>query len=149
MSVYASITFAIKVNSCCKNGAKHLFQLISWSRYLSTDLKEIVNPALQKKSFFCPPIAMIIATNILIAMITDDREHVRELGLRRILKAHHTTTTRSERQFRLLNKIFHPQTTRKLIAWSAENITTSPPTSNLSEKESMKYSNTTTYLPLN
>ena len=34
-------------------------------------------------------------------MITDDREHVRVLGLRRILKARHTYfTTRSARQFR-------------------------------------------------
>ena len=84
MSVYAPMWFAIKVNSCCKDGAKHIFRLISKSRYLSTDLKEIVDRVIQRNSFFAHQ------ENILIAMITDDRELVRELGLRRILKARHT-----------------------------------------------------------
>ena len=40
------------VNYCSKDGVKHIFQLISKSRYLSTDLKEIVDPAVQRNSFF-------------------------------------------------------------------------------------------------
>ena len=80
MSAYATTWFAIKVYSCCKNGAKHIFQLINSSRYLSSDLKEIFNLVIQRNSFFTQ------TENILISMITDDREHVRELGLRMVYK---------------------------------------------------------------
>ena len=62
-------------------------------RYLLTDLKEIVNPVIQRNSLFAYP------ENILLAVITDDTEYVRELELQRILKACHTSTTRSLRQF--------------------------------------------------
>ena len=64
-------------------------------RYLLTYPKQIVDPGIQRNSLFAHP------ENILIAMITDDTEHVRELELRRILKARHTSTTRSLRRFRL------------------------------------------------
>ena len=63
----------------------YIFQLISRSRYLSTDQKEIVDPVIQRNSFFTH------TENILIIMITDDREHGPKLGLRRILKARHTS----------------------------------------------------------
>ena len=63
-------------------------------RNLSTGLKEIVDPVIQRNSLFAHP------QNILIAMITDDADHVRELELRRILKACHTSLTRSLQQFR-------------------------------------------------
>ena len=61
-------------------------------RYFSTDLNEIVDPVIQRNSLSDPP------RIILIAMITDDTEHARELELRRI--ARHTSITRSLRQFR-------------------------------------------------
>ena len=66
-------------------------------RYLLTDPKKIFDPGIQKQrnSLFVHP------ENILIAMITDDTEHVRVLELRRILKARHTLTTGSLRHFRL------------------------------------------------
>ena len=44
-------------------------------------MKEIFDPVIQRNSLFDR------SENILIAMITDDTEHVRELELRRILKA--------------------------------------------------------------
>ena len=97
MSVYAPMWFAINVNSCCKDKAQHIFLLISGCRYLSTDLKEIVDPVIQRKSFFVHP------GNILIAKIIDDRG--RELGLQRILKARHASTTRSVRQIRLPTRL--------------------------------------------
>ena len=71
-------------------------------------------------------------------MITYDREHVREIGLQRILKAHHTSTTRSARQFRLPTLNFAPADYTEMIDWSAENITEPFLTSDISEKELMK-----------
>ena len=115
MSVYAPMWFAIKVNSCCKDGAKHIFQLLSRSRHLSIDLKEIVDPVVQRKSFFVHP------ENILIAMTTDESDI--ELGLRRILKARHISTARSAQQFRLPTLNFASANYTEMIDWSAENIT--------------------------
>jgi len=44
----------------------------------------MVDPAIQQNSFFGHP------ENLLLAMISDERQHIRELGLRRILKARMT-----------------------------------------------------------
>ena len=76
MSVNAPMWLAIKVNSCCKDGATHIFQMISRFWNLSADLKEIADPVIKRNYIFVHP------ENILIAVITDDTEHVCELGLR-------------------------------------------------------------------
>ena len=53
---------------------------IKKSRYLSDELNNIVDPVLQRIAYFCHP------ENILLAMLVDKRTHIRELGLRRIIK---------------------------------------------------------------
>ena len=58
--------------------------------YLPQDLLDIIDPVIQRNAYFGHP------DNILLTMITDDRQHVRELGLRRILRARKSTTTVSE-----------------------------------------------------
>ena len=63
-------------------------------RYLSTDLKEIVNP-IYKEIPFSP------THKLFFTIITNEGGHARELGLQRILKARHTLTAKSARQFRL------------------------------------------------
>jgi hypothetical protein len=82
--VYVPMWFCIKYKPSCKDGARHLWQTIHLSRYLPDKLKQIVDPVLQRNGFFGHP------ENLLLAMITDERKHVRELGLRRILKARST-----------------------------------------------------------
>jgi len=73
--------FAIKAQSSCKDGARHLHQMIVKSRYLSPKHKKIVDPVIQRNAYFAHP------ENLLLAMITDHRPHIRELGLRRVMKA--------------------------------------------------------------
>ena len=120
MSVYAPMRFCKKnLNSNCKDGAKHIFQWISRPRYLPKDLKEIVDPFIQRKSYFANP------ENI-IAMITDDRQHVRELKLRKILKARNISIARSVQQFRLPTLNFASADYTEMIDWSAENIAEPP-----------------------
>ena len=94
-----------------------------WVRYLLIDPKEIIDPVIQRYSVFAH------AENILVAMIPDDTEHVQELELRRILKARHTSTTRSLRQFRLPILKFASADYTKWSDWSAETITEPPRTS--------------------
>lgn len=81
LKVYAPLWFSIKLNSSCKDGARHLFRTIQLSRYLSKELRNVIDPVLQRNGYFGHP------ENLLLAMITDKRLYVRELGLRRILKA--------------------------------------------------------------
>lgn len=75
------VWFNIKKSKHFTDGPKHVFQAIQTSRYLSDDLLKIVNPVIERNAFFAHP------ENLLLAMIVDDRENIRELGYRRILKA--------------------------------------------------------------
>ena len=57
---------------------------IQTSRYLSDELLQVVDPVIERNAFFAHP------ENVLLAMVVDEREHIRELGYRRILKARQT-----------------------------------------------------------
>ena len=57
------------------------------SRYLSPKHKRIVDPVIHRNAYFAHP------ENLLLAMMTDHRPHIRELGLQRVMKvrvAHHS-----------------------------------------------------------
>ncbi|KAE9521573.1 hypothetical protein AGLY_018037 [Aphis glycines] len=70
-----------------KDGARRLWKLISASRYLSTELKAIIDPVIQRNSYFAHP------ENLFLAMLTDSQKHIRELAARRILKARYKKTS--------------------------------------------------------
>src|SRR6218665_1755822 len=92
--VYAPMWFAIKAHSSCKDGgfkygARHLHQMLVKSTYLSPKHKKIVDS---------PQRILRSPENLLLAMITDHRPHIRDLGLRRVMKvraAHHIGQIRS------------------------------------------------------
>ncbi|CAH2100076.1 unnamed protein product [Euphydryas editha] len=81
---YVPVWFGIKCSEYITEGPRHVFKAIQTSRYLSDDLKKVVHPVIERNAFFAHP------ENILIAMIFDERKHIRELGLRRIYKARHS-----------------------------------------------------------
>ena len=80
IKVYSASWFEIKMKPTCLCGSNHFFGMIKKSRYLSDELKNIVDPVLQRNGYFCHP------ENILLAMLVDKRLHIRELGLIRIIK---------------------------------------------------------------
>ena len=80
------VWFNIKKSKLFTDGPKHVFLAMQTSRYLSDNLLQVVNPVIGCNAFFAHP------ENLLLAMIVDDREHVRELGYRRILKARQSTS---------------------------------------------------------
>ena len=58
--------------------------MLEWkfiSRYLTTDIKEIIDPIIQRNGYFAA------AENILLSMLCNERKHIRDLGLCRLLKA--------------------------------------------------------------
>ncbi|GBL98177.1 hypothetical protein AVEN_268266-1 [Araneus ventricosus] len=75
------VWFAIKKSKYFTDGLKHVFQAIQTSRYLSDELLQVVDPVIQRNAFFEH------TENVLLAMLVNEREHIQELGYRRILKA--------------------------------------------------------------
>ena len=96
IKVYAPMWFHIKPKPLCSDGARHIWRLIKYSRYLTPELREIVDPVIQRNGYFGH------SENILLAMVTEDRQHIRELAHRRIIAARceHPSSTRI-RQFRV------------------------------------------------
>lgn len=131
MKVYAPMWFSIKRQSSCKDGARHLFRSIQLSRYLSTELRDIIDPVIQRNGYFGHP------ENLLLAMISDQREYVRELGLRRILKAR---TLRADeqatvRQFCVPKMNLNATEYFELIDWQDVTITEPPLTMDISDED--------------
>jgi len=79
--VYAPMWFCIKAQPSCKDGARHIHQMLVKSRYLSPELKKIVDPVIHRIVYFAH------RENLLLSMMTDHRPHIREMGLRRVMKA--------------------------------------------------------------
>src|SRR6218665_90444 len=91
--------FVIKVHSSCKDGARHLHQMLVKSRYLSPKHKRIVDPVIHRNACFAHP------ENLLLAMMTNHRQHIRELGLRRVMKARAAHHSRQIRRFKVPAKL--------------------------------------------
>lgn len=53
VKVYAPIWFEIKLNPTCKDGARHFWKLVFYSRYLPQDLKSVVDPVIKRNAFLC------------------------------------------------------------------------------------------------
>ncbi|GBL89474.1 hypothetical protein AVEN_87820-1 [Araneus ventricosus] len=81
LRVYAPSWFRIKVHHSIKDGARHLWHFISSSRYLPKKYRDIIEPVISHNAYFAAP------ENMLLAMLTDERCHIRTLAARRIIKA--------------------------------------------------------------
>lgn len=127
VKVYAPTWFSIKTHPTCKDGAQHFWKLISASRYLSTELKSIIHPVIQRNSCFAH------SENLLLAMLTDSQTHIRELAARRILKARNTKTNKI-RLFQLPNINFDALSYVDLIDWQ-ENVTEPPILKTIPDKD--------------
>ena len=128
MKVYSPVWFSIKMHPSCKDGAMHLFKTIQQSRYLSKELRDIVDPVLQRNGYFGHP------ENLLLAMISDERQYIRELGLRRILKAR-LEKSHTLRTFNVPKLNLDAHDYIELINWKDNEITEPPLTADVSEED--------------
>jgi len=126
--VYAPTWFDIKRKSSCKDGVKHLWNTISRSRYLSDELKSVVDPVIQRNGYFGHP------ENVLLGMLTDNRKHIRELAMRRILRARSERTTKI-RQFNIPPFNFSATDYIDIIDWKQLAATEPPLTAHISKDE--------------
>src|SRR6218665_3506865 len=69
------------------------------SRYLSPKPKRIVDPVIHRNAYFAHP------ENLLLAMMTNHRQHIRELGLRRVMKARAAHHSGQIRRFKVPAKL--------------------------------------------
>lgn len=127
IKVYAPMWFSIKTQPLCIHGARHLHKTIQLSRYLTDDLRNIVDPVIQRNGYFGHP------ENILVAMLADESETLRILALRRILKARQETVSRI-RTFELPKFDFNAQNYQNLINWQEINLTEPPVTKFMSNE---------------
>ena len=61
MTVYSPVWFSIKMHPSCKDSVRHLFKTIQQSRYLSKELRDIVDPVWQRNGHFGHPENLLLA----------------------------------------------------------------------------------------
>lgn len=129
--VYALIWFSIKCKPSCKYASRHLHEAIKRSRYLPQELKKVIDPVIQRNGYYAHP------ENILLSMLTDDRQYVRELGLRRILKVRKNKTqgNLNQRKFKIPKIVFDSKDYIDMINWKDEIISEPPIIAHVSDLE--------------
>ena len=121
MMTYAPVWFDIKQNHSVKYGPKHIFKVVETTRNFPDNIKNIIDPVIARNAYFCHP------ENMLLAMVTDERRHIRELGYRRVLKSkNQKMTTESVRTFKVPILNFNATDYVELIDWNT-CILTPPP----------------------
>lgn len=143
MHVYVPMWFEIKRNSSSTFGARHLFQTIQKTQSLCEEVQTIVRPVIQRNGYFAHP------ENILLAMIADDRSHVRELAWRRIKNARTTNKNTEVRIFKVPALNFEANDFIEIIDWQNTVITEPPLTQMLTivEIDSLIVSKETKSIP--
>ena len=115
--VYAPIWFEVKSKHSCTDGSRHLFRMVQYTRYLPIELKKIVDPVIQRNAYFAHP------ENLLISMATDERLHIRQLALRRVLAARaisdETDDKSTVRMFKIPPLNFEATDYTDIIDWSS------------------------------
>ena len=111
MKVYAPTWFNIKLRPQCFYGAQHLWNVMRLSRYLPDNVRKVVDKCLQHNGYFGHP------ENILLAMIKDEREEIRELALRRIARAREVKT-KGVRKFKIPTLNFNAKDYYEMVDWN-------------------------------
>ena len=132
MSAYVPVWFQIKSNSNLANGARHFFTLLNCSQSMTQRVRDVVNRVLQRNEFFAHP------ENILISILMNEQEHVRELAWRRVLKCR-SSSPLERRKFVVPKVLFDAEHYYEMIDWQATTISKPPVTRCLSNTTIQSY----------
>lgn len=127
LKVYAPTWFHIKTNPFLQFGAIHLWTAIKAAREFSGEVKNIFEKVISKNGYFAHP------ENLLLAMLFDCRDNIRELAINRILIARQHLQN-NVRYFKPPVILFNAEDYTDLIDWQACNLTEPPLTMELSEE---------------
>lgn len=106
---YAVVWFDIKRNSKCWDAAPHYYKMIETSRFLPVRYRILVQKVLKRNSY---PAHI---EGILVAMLKDNRKHIRRLAMKRILRAREDEVP--NRKFQLPEILFQAKSYDELIDW--------------------------------
>ena len=130
VNVYAPIWFNIKTGSSCAEGSRHLWNMIKLSRYLDPEYRDLVDSVIQRNGYYGH------SENIILAMLTDDRENIRELAYRRIIAARkENADSTTIRQFRVPVLNFAADDYIHLVEWQSIDRCEPPLTKYLTDSE--------------
>ncbi|GBM31649.1 hypothetical protein AVEN_101273-1 [Araneus ventricosus] len=124
-----SVWFAIKKSNYFTDRPKNVFQAIQTSRYFSDELLQVVDPVMQRNAFFAH------SENVLLAMLVDEREHIRELGYGRILNARQIVSKKTVRNFLRPKINFQASDYIEIINWNSCVVYPPPVLRDLSEDD--------------
>jgi len=129
MKAYTRLWLSIKTKSSCKYGGLHLWEMIHWSKYLVGSTKKIIYPVIERNAYFAH------SENLLLCMLVDERTHVRELALRRVLKAQREKPRFFVRRFRVPSLNFNSTDYIDLVHWQNCEVTVPLILSDMSEDQ--------------
>lgn len=127
---YMPVWFKIKKTKYLTDGPKHVFDIIKSSRFLPENLIKVIDPVIERNAFFAHP------ENLLLSMIVDERAHIRELGLRRIIKARAVASNKKLiRTFKPPKLNFQAKEYYEIIDWTTTAIYPPPLLRRVSDEE--------------
>lgn len=130
LKAYMPMWFTIKRSQLFTDGPKLVYQAIQSTRYLPKPLRDIVDPVIERNGFFAHP------EHLLLAMTQDDKKYIRELGLRRILKARQVDARRKTiRKFMPPKINFNAQEYSEMINWIDCELSSPPLLAEISDEE--------------
>ena len=119
MTVYVPCWFSIKKNCSIYQDPQNFFKMVENAQKCDEFTKSIVNPVLQRNSYFAHP------ENLLLAMLCDSKSHISKLALLRIKKIA-CRSENAQRKFVLPKLNFTACNYTDLINWQEETITKPP-----------------------
>lgn len=130
LKCYMPIWFKIKTSKNFTDGPKIVFEVIKTSRYLTENLLEVIDPVIERNAFFAH------TENLILSMIVDQRWEVRELGLRRVLKARSLSKgIRNIRKFTTPKINFEATDYVDIINWDTCKLSPPPLLRNIKDEE--------------
>jgi hypothetical protein len=109
---YAVVWFDIKKHSNCWNAAPHYYKMIETSRFLPVRYRIIVQQVLKRNSY---PAHI---ESIILAMLKDNRQVIRKLALKKILRAREDDIP--NRKFQVPEIRFQATSYEELIDWQTQ-----------------------------
>ena len=138
---YFPVWCAIKKNDTCTKGAQNLFRAVELLRDQPEVVQRVVRAVIQRNAYWAHP------EQLLLAMVADEQQSVREEGVRMITAARQCEAGDEVRPFTIPALRFGAERYNDLIDWENEVVTQPPLLSPLSDKELRKIEEAPLLLP--
>ena len=129
LKLYSPMWFIIKKNSKVLNAAINLFETVKRAQMMDESIQQIIKPVIKNNAYFGHP------ENILLVMLQDKSQFIREMGWRRVKKARSSSTDKKVRKFDIPMINFDAKEYTELINWQDTPVTEPPITKELTDEQ--------------